>query len=94
MNPLPSNNPIIRYCLALQAKSAPAYNEIHYDEKTGIDFVIFSSERRLRDYKRFIHPKQSFNHEIINELKNKIKDIIDIERFIVILSDEIKIQEN
>ena len=85
---------IIQYCLALQAKSAPAYNEIHYDEKAGIDFIVFPSERGLRDYKIFIHPKQSFNHEIINKLKNKIKDIIDIERFIVILCDEIKIQEN
>ena len=85
---------IIQYCLALQAKSALAYNEIRYDEKTGIDFVVFPSQRRLRDYKSFIHPKQGFNHEIINELKNKIKDIIDIERFIFILFDEMKIQEN
>ena len=34
---------IIQHCLALQAKSAPAYSEIRYDEKTGIDFVVFPS---------------------------------------------------
>ena len=31
------------YCLALQAKSAAANNEIRYDEKTGTGFVILPS---------------------------------------------------
>ena len=84
---------IIRYCLALQAKSAAAYNEIRYDAKTRTGFVVLPSQRRLRDYKNYIRPKQGFNHEIIFELKNKIKDFIDIERFMVIF-DEMKIQEN
>ena len=75
---------IIRYCLALQAKSAAAYNEIRYDAKTGTGFVVLPSQRRPRD----------FNHEIINELKNKVKYFSDIERFMVILFDEMKIQEN
>ena len=85
---------IIRCCLALQAKPAAAYNEICYDEKTGTGFVVLPSQRRLRDYKNYIHPKQGFNHEIINVLKNKIKDFSDIERFMVIIFDEMKIQEN
>ena len=34
---------IIRYCLALQAKSAAAYNEIRFDEKTGTGFVVLAS---------------------------------------------------
>ena len=42
---------IIRYCSALQVKSAAAYNEICYDEKTGTGFVVLPSQRRLRDYK-------------------------------------------
>ena len=85
---------IIRYCLALQVKSAAAYNEICYDEKTGTGFVVLLSQRRLRDYENYIHPKQGFNHEIINELKNRIKDFSDIERFMVMLFDEMKTQEN
>ena len=85
---------IIRYCVALQAKSAAAYNEICYDEKTGTGFVVLLRQRRLRDYKNYVHPKQGFNHEIINELKNKIKDFSDIERFMVTLFDEMQIQEN
>ena len=52
------------------------------------------SQRRLQNYKNYIHPKQGFNHEIINELKNKIKNFSDIERFMVMLFDEIKTQEN
>ena len=79
---------IIRYCLTLQAKSAAAYNEICFDEKTGTGFVVLPSQRRLRVYKNYIHPKQGFNHQIINELKNKIKDFSDIERFMVILFDD------
>ena len=85
---------IIWYCLPLQAKSAAAYKEIRYHEKTGTGFVILPSQRRLRDYINYIHPKQGFNHEVIHELENKIKDFSDIEHFVVILFDEMKIQEN
>ena len=55
--------------------------------------VVLQSQRRLQDYKNYIHPKQGFKHEKINELKNKIKDFSDIECFMVIF-DEMKIQEN
>ena len=85
---------LIWYCLAWQAKSAAAYNEICYDEKTGTGFVGLPSQRRLRNYRNYIHPKQGFNHEIINKLKNKIKDLSDIECFMVIFFDEMKIQKN
>ena len=40
---------IIRYCLALQAKSAAVHNEIRYDEKNGINFVLVPRQRRLRE---------------------------------------------
>ena len=51
-------------------------------------------KRRHQEYNNHIHPKQGFIHEIINELKNKIKDFSDIEPFMVILFDKIKVQEN
>ena len=63
-------------------------------KKAGTGFAVLPSQRRLRDYKDYIHPKQGFNYEIINELKNKIKDFSNIERFMVILFDEMKIQDN
>ena len=40
---------IIRYCLALQAKSAAVHNEIRYYEKNGINFVLVPRQRRLRE---------------------------------------------
>ena len=55
---------IIQCCFALQARSVTAHNEIRYDEKTWTGFVVLSIQRRLRDYKNYIHPKQGFNHEI------------------------------
>ena len=39
---------IIGYCLALQAKSAAAYNGIPYGEKTGIGCCITKSKKTSR----------------------------------------------
>ena len=85
---------IIRYCLALCAKSSAAYDAIRYDEKSGTGFVVLPSRRRLRDYKNYIRPERGFNSKIIKELAAKIKDFGDSEKYVVILLDEIKIQEN
>ena len=85
---------IIRYCLALAAKSPGAYEDIRYNEKTGTGFLILPSQRRLRDYKNYIHAQRGFNPEIVDELKSKVKDFSPIEKYVVILFDEIKIQEN
>ena len=41
-----------------------------------------------------MRPKQGFNQEMINELKNKIKNFSNIERFMMILSGKMKIPEN
>ena len=65
---------IIRYCLGLAAKSPSVYDEIRYDEETNRGFVILQSRRRLRDYKNYIRPQQSFNKDVINELKNIVSN--------------------
>ena len=62
---------IIRFCLSLAAKSASAYDDIRYDEKSSTGILILPSRRRLRNYKNFIRPERGFNKNI-NELKNKI----------------------
>lgn len=85
---------IIRYCLALSAKSPQAYDYIRYDPKAGTGFLVLPSRRRLRDYKNYIRPQRGFNPEIIAELLKKVEDFSDIEKFVVFLFDEIKIQEN
>jgi len=95
---------IIRFCLS--AKSPAAYEELRYDEKTGTGVLVLPSRRRLRDYKKYIRPKQGFNNDVIQELSKKVQDFSDSERFVkvqdfsdserfvVLLFDEIKIREN
>ena len=38
---------IIHYCLSLASKSASAYEDIRYNEKTGTGFLVLPSQRRL-----------------------------------------------
>ena len=85
---------IIQFCLSLASKPASGYDDIRYDEKSGTGILILPSKRRLRDYKNYIRPERSFNKNIINELKNKIKKFSDYEKFFAILMDEMKIQSN
>ena len=85
---------IIRYCLSLASKSAAAYDEIRYNANKGTGFVILPSRRRLRDYKNYIKPQRGCNQEIIQELRSKIKCFSEPKKFVVILRDEMKIQEN
>ena len=65
-------------------------------KKLGLVLLYYQVKKKriLQEYNKYIHPKQGFNHEIINEFKNKIKDFSDIELFMVILFDKIKVQEN
>ena len=84
---------IIRYCLSLASKSAAAYDDIRYNEKTGTVFVILPSRCRLRDYKNCTQPQRGFNKDIVNELLEKVKHFSDNENFFVMLMDEMKIQE-
>ena len=84
---------ILRYCLALASKSPAACEQLRFDEKTGSGVLILPSRRRLRDYKNYITPKRGFNPQIVAELKSKVKDISDFEKYVVLLFDEIKLQE-
>ena len=85
---------LIRYCLSLAAKSPAAYDQIRYDEKNSNGFLILPSRRRLRDYKNYITPQRGFNKEVIKELIKKIEHFSELEKFMIILMDEMKIQEN
>ena len=62
--------------------------------KKGTGFLILPSRHRLRDYKNYIKPERGFNPNIMRELRHKIKDFSGKEKFIVLLMDEMKIQEN
>ena len=84
---------LIRYCLSLATKS-PTYDQMRFNEKDNTGFLILPSRRRLRDYKNYITPHRGFNKEIILELMKKIENFSDIEKFVILLMDAMKIQEN
>ena len=67
---------------------------MRYDEKNNTGVLILPSPRRLRDYKNYITPQRGFSKPILTELINKTSLFSDIEKFVVLSLDEMKIQEN
>ena len=85
---------IIKFCLALHAKSSAAYDHLRFNEKEGTGCLILPSKRTLRDYRNYIHPKTGFNPKIVQDLTEKTKMFSNAEKFIVISFDEMKVQED
>ena len=85
---------IIRCCLELAAKSPTVNDEIRYDEKNKSGFLVLPSRRRLRDYKNYIRTKQGFNHHVFKELSDIVDKFEPVEKYAILLMDEMKIQEN
>ena len=79
---------------SISVKSASRYDDIRYDKKSGTGVLILPSKRPHKDYKNYIKLERGFNKNIINELKIKIKNFLDNEKFFVILMDGIKILLN
>ena len=78
---------IIRFCLSLHAKSPAAYKEL---QESGI--LVLPSQRTLRDFRNFFKPKPGFNLENIERLIDLSKEYFDIQRYVVLGFDEMKIQ--
>ena len=85
---------IIKFCLNLAAKSSLAYKDLRYDSTAGTGILVLPSLRILRDYKNYIRPTRGFNPEVINELAKNIVSFSEIERYVTVLFDEMKIKEN
>ena len=85
---------IIKFCLTLAAKSSSAYKDLRYDGTTGAAILVLPGLRTLRDYKNYIRPTRRFNPEFINELAKNTVSSSEIERYVTILFDEMKIQES
>ena len=85
---------IITFCLTLAAKSSSAYRDLWYDITTGTGIIVLPSLRTLRNYKYYIKPTRGFNPEVINKLAEKTVSFSEIEKCVIILFDEMKIQEN
>ena len=80
---------IIRFALSLHRKSPAAYRELR---DSGA--LILPSERVLRDYKNYFKPKAGLNIENIDHLQKKASSLSGIQRYVVVVMDEMKIQSN
>ena len=77
---------VIRFALSIHGKSPSAYREL---QDSGA--LILPSERVLRDYKNYFKPKAGINKENVGE---KIKSFTEVQRYVAIVIDEMKIQSN
>lgn len=80
---------IIRFCLSLAAKSPSCYEELRNSK-----VLVLPSQRRLKDYRNAIRPQRGFNDEVVEELKNLTSTYFDVQRYVVLLFDEMKVQAN
>ena len=85
---------IIKFCLNLAAKSSSAYYDLRYDSKMGSGILVLPSTRTPRYYNNYIRPACGFNPDVINDLTKKTAEFEHEERFVSILLDEMKIQED
>eukprot|EP00112_Aurelia_sp_Birch-Aquarium-sp1_P019875 Seg500.5 transcript_id=Seg500.5/GoldUCD/mRNA.D3Y31 product="DNA transposase THAP9" pseudo=true protein_id=Seg500.5/GoldUCD/D3Y31 len=80
---------IIRFSLSIAAKSPSAYEELR---SSGV--LKLPSKRTLRDYRNVVKPKQGFNKQIIEELTSITTNLSNVQRYIVLMFDEVKIKNN
>ena len=80
---------IIRFCLSLAAKSPSCYEELRNSK-----ILVLPSQRRLKDYRNAIRPRSGFQEEVIAELKSQTDCYFDVQRYVVLLFDEMKIMSN
>ena len=80
---------IIRFCLSLVAKSPSCYEELR---NSGV--LVLPSQRQLKDYRNAIKPKRGFQKEVIDELNAETNNYFDVQRYVVLLFDEMKVLAN
>ena len=80
---------LIRFCLSLATKSGSAYDELR-----NSNVLVLPSRRTLRDQRNAIKPTFGFNPKVIAELCSLTKDFSNLQRYICLAFDEMKIQSN
>ena len=80
---------LIRFCLSLATKSGSAYDDLR-----NSDVLVLPSRRTLRDYRNAIKPTVGFNPKVIDERCSLTKDFSNLQRYICLAFDEMKIQSN
>lgn len=80
---------IVRFCLSLAAKSPSCYEELRKSK-----ILRLPSQRTLRDYRNCIRPRTGFHEDVIEELIVQSQSYFDVQRYVVLLFDEMKITSN
>ena len=80
---------IIRFYLSLATKSGCAY-----DELKNSNVLVLPSRGTLRDYRNAIKPTVAFNPKVIAERCSLTKDFSNLQRYICLAFDEMKIHSN
>ncbi|KAJ8025305.1 Transposable element P transposase [Holothuria leucospilota] len=80
---------IIRFCLSLMSKSPSCYEELRNSK-----VLTLPSQRTLRDYRNWIKPSPGFNEDVILDLIEKTENYFDVQRYVVLLIDEMKLKAN
>lgn len=80
---------IIRFCLSLASKSPSCYEELR---NSGV--LVLPSQRRLRDYRNAIKPMAGFQAEVLEVLKAETDSYFDVQRYVILLFDEMKVMAN
>ena len=80
---------IVRFCLSLAAKSPSCYEELRNSK-----VLVLPSQRRLKDYRNAIRPQRGFQEEIVQELNSLTDTYFDVQRYLVLWFDEMKVMSN
>ena len=81
---------IIRFCLSLAAKSPSCYEELRNGK-----VLVLPSQRCLKDYQNPPPlPQRGFQEEIVQELNSLTDTYFDVQRYVVLLFDIMKIMSN
>ena len=80
---------VIRFALSIHCKSPSAYRELR---ESGA--LILPSERVLQDYKNYFRPGAGIIKENIEELKEQASKFTGIQKYVAVIMDEMKIQDN
>ena len=56
--------------------------------------LVLPSQRRLKDYCNAIKPKRGFQKEVLDVLIAETEHYFDVQRYVVLLFDEMKVMAN
>ena len=80
---------ITRFCLCLPSKSKSTSEKLR-----NSNILVLPSNRTLRDYKNAIAPQTGFPKQITDNLNKLARDCFDIERYVCLLIDKMKVKSN